>query len=112
MDKVHEQHEHRHGPGCGHTAIRHHDHVDYLHDGCLHHQEGIRVVEHALPVSAANPDRCTGGHDCSHDRMHRHGPGCGHEAVPHGDHVDYLVDGHLHHVHDGHCDDHGKVTIA
>jgi hypothetical protein len=26
-----------------------------------------------------------------------HGPGCGHEAVPHGDHVDYLVDDHLHH---------------
>ncbi len=37
---------------------------------------------------------------------------CGHAAVPHGDHVDYLVDGHLHHAHDGHCDDHGPVRSA
>jgi hypothetical protein len=26
--------------------------------------------------------------------------------------VDYLVDGHLHHPHDGHCDDHGPVALA
>jgi hypothetical protein len=32
--------------------------------------------------------------------------------VPHGDHVDYLVHGHLHHVHGDHCDDHGKVQLA
>jgi hypothetical protein len=32
--------------------------------------------------------------------------------VPHGDHVDYLVDGHLHHAHDGHCDDHGALQTA
>jgi ethanolamine utilization protein EutQ (cupin superfamily) len=27
--------------------------------------------------------------------------------VQHGDHVDYVVEGHLHHQHDGHCDHHG-----
>jgi UDP-2,3-diacylglucosamine pyrophosphatase LpxH len=32
--------------------------------------------------------------------------------VPHGDHVDYLVNGHLHHPHSDHCDDHGPVTLA
>jgi hypothetical protein len=32
--------------------------------------------------------------------------------VPHGDHVDYLVDGHLHHVCEGHCDNHGPVELA
>jgi UDP-2,3-diacylglucosamine pyrophosphatase LpxH len=32
--------------------------------------------------------------------------------VPHGDHVDYLVDGHLHHPHGDHCDDHGPVTVV
>jgi hypothetical protein len=32
--------------------------------------------------------------------------------VPHGDHTDYLVEGHLHHVHDGHCDDHGPLQAA
>jgi len=42
----------------------------------------------------------------------RVGAECGHEPVPHGDHVDYLVDGHLHHPHDGHCDDHGAVSLA
>jgi hypothetical protein len=32
--------------------------------------------------------------------------------VPHGDHVDYLVNGRLHHPHDGHCDDHGPLALA
>jgi hypothetical protein len=31
--------------------------------------------------------------------------------VPHGDHIDYIVDGHLHHQHNGHCDNHGPVEI-
>ena len=30
---------------------------------------------------------------------HVHGLDCGHEAVPHGDHVDYLVGSYLHHQH-------------
>lgn len=37
---------------------------------------------------------------------HEHGPQCGHPAVPHGDHVDYLHDGHRHAAHNGHYDDH------
>ena len=47
-----------------------------------------------------------------HEATHRHGPGCGHEAVPHDDHSDYFVAGHLHHVHEGHCDNHGTVLLA
>ena len=47
-------------------------------------------------------------HDALAHQAHEHGPECGHEAVAHGDHLDYLVDGHLHHPHDGHCDDHGR----
>ena len=42
----------------------------------------------------------TEGHD------HDHGPTCGHVAVPHGDHVDYLHDGHRHAVHGSHYDEH------
>nr|WP_122261584.1 metal ABC transporter permease [Ornithinimicrobium cerasi] len=38
--------------------------------------------------------------------LHEHGPGCGHEAVSHGDHVDYLHDGHRHAAHEGHYDEH------
>jgi zinc transport system permease protein len=40
------------------------------------------------------------------DHHHEHGPGCGHEAVAHGDHVDYVHDGHRHAVHGAHYDDH------
>jgi hypothetical protein len=121
MANLHEGHRHQHGPNCGHTGILHdghvdylHDgHVDYLHDGHLHHQTGTKVEEHFLAVSATNPDACTIDHDCgSHDKGHKHGPDCGHSTVPHGDHVDYLVDGHLHHPHGDHCDNHGKVQTV
>jgi hypothetical protein len=37
---------------------------------------------------------------------HEHGEGCGHEAVPHEDHVDYVHDGHRHWFHEGHWDEH------
>lgn len=37
---------------------------------------------------------------------HKHGQECGHEAVQHGDHVDYKHDGHLHHEHNDHYDEH------
>jgi hypothetical protein len=110
---LHPAHDHQHGPGCGHTAVRHAGHVDYLHDGHLHHVGANGVEEHRLEVTAANPDDCTPDHDCgAHDVAHRHGPGCGHEAVPHGDHTDYLVNGHLHHPHGDHCDNHGPVQPA
>jgi len=37
---------------------------------------------------------------------HPHGPGCGHHSAVHaGQHVDYLVDGHAHHAHEGHWDE-------
>ena len=38
--KPHEQHDHVHGPGCGHVGIEHEEHVDYVHDGHLHHPMG------------------------------------------------------------------------
>lgn len=111
--KVHAEHAHAHGEGCGHTAIRHLDHVDYLHDGHLHHLHGDHIDEHTLEVTDTNPEGCTPQHHCQgHEKAHRHGPGCGHEAVPHGDHTDYLVAGHLHHPHGDHCDDHGPVSVV
>ncbi|EAS0615733.1 hypothetical protein GL503_25390 [Salmonella enterica] len=73
--------------------MRHGDHVDYLHDGHLHHPDGCN------PVTGV------------HDTTHKHGPDCGHEPVPHGDHIDYLVNGRLHHPHGDHCDDHGPVDV-
>jgi hypothetical protein len=111
---THAHHTHIHGPGCGHTGVQHNDHVDYLHDGHLHHQNAGDVHEHAFEISNAMPASCTPTHKCGgHDASHVHGPDCGHPAVPHGDHVDYLVDGHLHHPHGDHCDFHGAVlTVA
>jgi hypothetical protein len=65
----------------------------------------------SISVSEANPDRCTPDHACEgHDPGHTHGPDCGHQQVAHGDHVDYVVAGHLHHPHENHCDDHGSVA--
>jgi zinc transport system permease protein len=44
------------------------------------------------------------GHDRAHD--HVHGPDCGHVAIEHGDHVDYVHDGHRHAPHGAHYDEH------
>lgn len=46
--KKHENHDHVHGDGCGHQAVKHGDHIDYLHDGHLHHQHEDHVDEHSL----------------------------------------------------------------
>lgn len=45
-------------------------------------------------------------HRVAERHTHEHGPDCGHDAVPHGDHVDYLHDGHRHAAHGGHYDEH------
>ena len=109
--KFHELHSHVHGKGCGHTAIKHGDHTDYLHDGHLHSPHGDHFDECVIEVSDSNPNHCA-PHTCNgHTANHVHGEGCGHEVVPHGDHVDYLVNGHLHQPHNGHCDDHGPLVI-
>lgn len=109
----HDEHGHVHGPSCGHKAVTHAGHTDYLHDGHLHRVHGDHADEHSVAIGGANPDACTPQHACgAHDKAHAHGPGCGHDAVPHGEHVDYLVSGHLHHPHAGHCDDHGPLTVV
>ena len=40
------------------------------------------------------------------EHPHEHGQDCGHVAVPHGDHVDYVHDGHRHAAHGRHYDEH------
>jgi hypothetical protein len=107
---IHADHDHTHGPGCGHTAVAHGDHSDYLHDGHLHCPHAGHIDDRVIAVDAANPADCTPAHACDgHDAKHVHGADCGHEQVPHGDHVDYVVDGHLHAPDGDHCDDHGKL---
>jgi len=113
MCKEHATHSHTHGSRSGHTVVTLDGHTDYLHDGHLHHIHEDHVDEHSLSVGNLNPSICTPDHNCKgHDQGHTHGPACGHERVPHGDHVDYLVGGHLHHSHESHCDDHGSLKVA
>ena len=110
---THEGHTHVHSDSCGHAKIKHGDHTDFLHEGHLHSVNNGEINEHKIEVSLKNPNECTPNHTCQgHSKDHEHGVECGHEAVPHGDHLDYLVDGHLHHAHGTHCDDHGPVTIS
>ncbi len=110
--KTHTHHNHIHQAGCGHTSIQHGNHIDYIHDGHLHKIHEDHVDECNIEVSSENPNSCTPTHNCSsHDSNHVHGDNCGHEKVPHGDHFDFLVNGHLHHPHGNHCDDHGKITV-
>jgi hypothetical protein len=105
---------HAHGPGCGHMGIRHDGHVDYVQDGRLHYQRPDgSIEEHEITVTERNPDGCNpvaggGGHEAAHV----HGPGCGHEEVPHAGHACYVVEGRLHHPHGDHCDDHGPVDVV
>ena len=39
-------HDHDHGPDCGHVAVPHGDHVDYVHDGHRHAPHGRHYDEH------------------------------------------------------------------
>lgn len=55
IEKHHANHTHKHGPSCGHTAIRHDVHVDYLHDGHLHHMHEDHVDEHVIAVNSTIP---------------------------------------------------------
>ncbi|WP_166354967.1 metal ABC transporter permease [Phytoactinopolyspora limicola] len=50
--------------------------------------------------------RVTGTHVTAEDHAHQHDENCGHPAVEHGDHTDYLHDGHLHAAHGKHYDEH------
>ena len=42
----HLEHPHHHGEGCGHMAVQHGDHVDYVHNGHRHAAHGDHWDEH------------------------------------------------------------------
>ncbi len=46
-------------------------------------------------------DKC----DVLKNHQHVHGKNCGHKTVEHGDHVDYVHDGHFHRLHGKHVDE-------
>jgi hypothetical protein len=60
-------------------------------------------------TSSPGDDRSMTNQHRPHDPTehdHVHGDGCGHRAVPHDEHLDYLHNGHWHAPHDGHYDEH------
>ncbi len=57
-----------------------------------------------LAVDSPDPHQVAGHTDDEHP--HEHGDDCGHPAVRHGDHVDYVHDGHRHAPHGEHYDEH------
>ncbi len=65
---------------------------------------GLRRRQRAL---VPFDDEVPADHDHAHDAEdHTHGADCGHPAVPHGDHVDYVHGGHRHAPHGAHYDEH------
>ncbi|WP_322613858.1 metal ABC transporter permease [Dermacoccus abyssi] len=50
-------HAHKHREGCGHPAVRHGDHVDYLHDGEYHAPHKDHWDAHAPADAAPSPRR-------------------------------------------------------
>jgi hypothetical protein len=75
---IHPKYTQERGAECGHTIIEHNDHVDFLHNGHMHHPDEGHVDEHKLEVSSANPETCTNGRVCNgHDAQRVHGTDCG-----------------------------------
>ena len=76
----------------------------------VHDDTGFTVRSHQVVFVGRCPE-CAGASDADeHNRHlahpHQHGPGCGHVAVKHGDHVDYVHGGHRHAAHGDHWDEH------
>jgi zinc transport system permease protein len=63
-------------------------------------------VRHRARLRAPFPSAGPSEHEPTGEHPHEHGPGCGHLAVPHDDHVDYVHDGHRHAEHGAHYDEH------
>jgi zinc transport system permease protein len=64
------------------------------------------VLRARTRVRAPFPELEPQEHEVTDEHPHDHGPDCGHVAVRHGDHVDYVHDGHRHAAHGRHYDEH------
>jgi Fe2+ or Zn2+ uptake regulation protein len=102
-------HEHVRCESCGRIAeVR-----DCVVDDAatrIHDDTGFTVRSHHVVFIGRCADCVSASAADDHVRhlahSHRHGPGCGHMAVQHGDHVDYVHSGHRHAAHGDHWDEH------
>ena len=67
-----ERHEHEHGADCGHPAVEHDDHVDYLHDGHRHAPHQGHYDEHDLALRGAHEHPVDPNPPETHDDPVRH----------------------------------------
>jgi zinc transport system permease protein len=72
----------------------------------LRHRRHLQTPFPAVPP-LDSPEQAGHAHEMTpEDHAHVHGQDCGHQAVKHGDHVDYVHDGHRHAPHGEHYDEH------
>lgn len=73
-------------------------------------ETGFTVTSHQVVFVGRCSDCADHAARDSHTRHlnhpHQHGEGCGHLAVQHGDHMDYIHSGHRHAEHGDHWDEH------
>jgi len=60
----------------------------------------------AVLPELVDDDELVAAHMVTESHPHRHAPGCGHPAVQHGDHTDFIHEGHRHAAHADHYDEH------
>ncbi|CAM9171765.1 unnamed protein product [Choristocarpus tenellus] len=126
---------HIHGSNCGHTAVLHNDHVDFLIEGGLLECFNGEGLSDRAWISSKKGDQNMSICGCSEhgeggggigslaqDRLLHwdgamrmseedscpgsiHGPQCGHRVVHHNGHLDYVVNGRLIHPVNSNSDD-------
>ncbi len=60
----------------------------------------------AVLPELVDDDELVAPHTVTESHPHRHAPGCGHPALQHGDHTDFIHEGHRHAAHADHYDEH------
>jgi zinc transport system permease protein len=60
----------------------------------------------AVLPDSVDDDELPAPHTVTESHPHRHAPGCGHPALQHGDHTDFIHEGHRHAAHADHYDEH------
>ena len=66
----------------------------------------LLLLRRHAPAVELTDDQPPRLHEVTEEHPHAHSDTCGHPAVPHGGHVDYIHDGHRHAAHEGHYDEH------
>lgn len=102
---------------AGAVSVEHsgRERINQLADEHVHHivQDTLAHVGHSPSTdSIDHPEEHDMTDQTTHEAAehtfeeHTHGEHCGHDAIEHGDRVDFLHDGHRHAAHDDHYDEH------